>query len=244
MEYRSFCSEELWPALKDIVCLLVLLAGVACCRGCSSRSVSRSWAFSSPNGEGGDTAVEAAKQAIATGHVEAESVANGVGLTIGEKGGGRLDERCKREMAATTPHASRAVARRRPCAVRRRAARRCRSSPPLTMLDTAWREEGGEMGRAGERKKKRIGFGHLRMTCGAHLAILFDACVVLAKLFVRLRTFGADRWIAHMTAQKRFAIAKGQAGDLQKPEEKNNTVTHLEHSILLWSGLLWKQNVV
>ncbi|EAZ22134.1 hypothetical protein OsJ_05796 [Oryza sativa Japonica Group] len=79
---------------------------------------------------------------------------------------------------------------------------------------------------------------------GAELAILFDACVVLAKLFVRLRTFGADRWIAHMTAQKRFAIAKGQAGDLQKPEEKNNTVTHLEHSILLWSGLLWKQNVV
>uniref|UniRef100_A0A0E0G3E6 Uncharacterized protein n=1 Tax=Oryza nivara TaxID=4536 RepID=A0A0E0G3E6_ORYNI len=31
------------------------------------------------------------------------------------------------------------------------------------------------------------------------------------------------RWIAHMTAQKRFAIAKGEAGDLQKPEEKNNT---------------------
>jgi hypothetical protein len=25
------------------------------------------------------------------------------------------------------------------------------------------------MGRAGERRKKRIGFGHLRMTCGAHV---------------------------------------------------------------------------
>uniref|UniRef100_A0A0E0HEV4 Uncharacterized protein n=1 Tax=Oryza nivara TaxID=4536 RepID=A0A0E0HEV4_ORYNI len=118
------------------------------------------------------TTVEAAQQAIATGHVEAESAANGVGLTklMGRSAGHRGEGRQIARRAAEERDGRRCptrLARHRPPP-----AMRCPSSrrpPSPAVLDATRREEGAERWGEQERRKKRIGFGYLRMTCVANV---------------------------------------------------------------------------
>uniref|UniRef100_A0A0E0PMU4 Uncharacterized protein n=1 Tax=Oryza rufipogon TaxID=4529 RepID=A0A0E0PMU4_ORYRU len=157
-------SSRTWPAMRDIKIMGFFISKR---RG---------------RGHGGSfrfhTTVEAAQQAIATGHVEAESAANGVGLTklMGRSAGHRGEERQTARRAAQERDGRRCPTRlarhRPPPAMRCPSSRRPpppRGPPSPAVLDATRREEGAERWGEPERRKKRIGFGYLRMTCVAHV---------------------------------------------------------------------------
>uniref|UniRef100_A0A0E0CXY7 Nucleotidyl transferase domain-containing protein n=1 Tax=Oryza meridionalis TaxID=40149 RepID=A0A0E0CXY7_9ORYZ len=87
----------------------------------------------------------------------------------GHRGEGRRTARRAAQERDGRRRPTRAVARRRPCAVRRRAAHHCRA------VRRPARGGSREMGRAGERRKKRIGFGDKWAHVGPTIFIFFIA---------------------------------------------------------------------